>query len=134
MLSIELSEENRPQQSRKLAGILMKNALTAKDQHRRVQLEQKWLDLDEQTKSIIKGNIVKTMASPDAGARKTAAQVVSKIACIELPKKQWPQLMTGLIRSMSSDDNNLKEATLSCLGFICEEIVKSSASKLHRLD
>lgn len=122
MLSIELSEESRPQLTRRLAGLLMKNALNARDNAKRVQLESKWVQLDEDTKGVIKGNIVKTLASPDSFARRTAAQVVSKIACIELPKNQWPQLMGGLLQSMNSSDNNLKEATLTCLGYICEEI------------
>jgi len=88
--------------------------------------------------------VVKTLSDPIQEARHTAAQVrsttarlvelwifiyslsqvLAKIALIELPRDQWPDLMAMLLNHMTTSDNNLKESTLEALGYICEEIVQ----------
>ena len=52
----------------------------------------------------------------------SASQVCSAIAEIELPRNEWPDLMTTLMQSVSSDSVNLKMASLKTIGFICESI------------
>ncbi|KAG1838676.1 armadillo-type protein, partial [Suillus tomentosus] len=53
-----------------------------------------------------------------------AAQVVSAIAAVELPVGQWPDLVEILLGFINtSDDTNLKIATLQAIGYICETIV-----------
>lgn len=53
----------------------------------------------------------------------TAAQVIAKVAAIELPNKAWPELIATLL-SMSQQAANpkQKQATLEAFGFICEEM------------
>ncbi|CAI5508356.1 unnamed protein product [Closterium sp. Naga37s-1] len=59
-------------------------------------------------------------------ARHTSAQVIAKIAAIELPRNEWPELVVGLLGNMGSptqpQPDHLKESTLEALGFVCEEI------------
>jgi importin subunit beta-1 len=62
------------------------------------------------------------LASPSP-ARHTAAQVIAKVAHIELPRNLWPELVQQLLANMQTNDDNLKQATLQALGYICEEIV-----------
>ncbi|KAL3621520.1 hypothetical protein CASFOL_036432 [Castilleja foliolosa] len=54
----------------------------------------------------------------------TAAQVVSKIASIEVPPKEWPELFGLLAANMAQPDRpaSLKQATLETLGYVCAEI------------
>jgi len=122
MLSFELANEEKPAQARKLAGLILKNALTAKDEARRMQLMQKWLSLDPNVKAQIKATILKTLSSNEKEARHTAAQVVAKVGHIELPKNMWPELIQALLMNMQQNEDNLKQATLEALGYICEEI------------
>ena len=58
-----------------------------------------------------------------AVAGHTAAQVIAKVAAIELPNKAWPELIATLL-SMSQQAANpkQKQATLEAFGFICEEM------------
>ncbi|KAG2339701.1 ARM repeat-containing protein, partial [Suillus weaverae] len=61
--------------------------------------------------------------SPQPRAGAVAAQVVSVIAAIELPIGQWPDLVEILLGFINtSDDTNLKIATLQAIGYICEII------------
>ncbi|MED6125272.1 Importin subunit beta-1 [Stylosanthes scabra] len=45
-LAGELANDEKPAESRKLAGLILKNALDAKEQHRKIELVQRWLSLD----------------------------------------------------------------------------------------
>lgn len=60
------------------------------------------------------------------------AQAIAKIASIELPRNEWPELIPGLLNNMGMTGTegpavNVREATLETLGFVCEEIAESHA-------
>ncbi|XP_022922215.1 importin subunit beta-1-like [Cucurbita maxima] len=121
-LSGELGNEEKPVDSRKLAGLILKNALDAKEQHRKFELIQRWLSLDSNVKSQIKTCLLNTLSSAVADARSTASQVVAKIAGIELPQKQWPELIGSLLLNVHQQSSHVKQATLETLGYLCEEV------------
>ncbi|KAA8517453.1 hypothetical protein F0562_017746 [Nyssa sinensis] len=123
-LSVELSNNEKPIESRKLAGIVLKNSLDAKDATRKEHLVQQWVAIDISIKSQIKDFLLKTLGSSAAEARHTSAQVVAKIASIEIPRKEWPELIGSLLVNMTQQDRptSLKQATLETLGYVCEEI------------
>ncbi|KAJ1416268.1 hypothetical protein SESBI_17443 [Sesbania bispinosa] len=90
-LSGELASEDKPVDSRKLAGLILKNALDAKDENRKRELS-------------------------------TATQVIAKVAGIELPQKQWPELIGSLLSNIHQVPSHVKQATLETLGYLCEEV------------
>jgi importin subunit beta-1 len=55
----------------------------------------------------------------------TAAQCVSRIACIELPRQLWPDVITNLMSNVTNPVStpHQREASLEALGYICQEIV-----------
>lgn len=123
-LSVELSNDGKPVETRRLAGIVLKNSLDAKESGRKEQLVQQWVAIDISFKSQIKGSLLSTLGSSIREASHTAAQVVAKIASIEIPRKEWPELVGLLLANMTRQDapSSLKQATLETLGFVCEEI------------
>ncbi|XP_076897022.1 importin subunit beta-1-like [Bidens hawaiensis] len=121
-LSAELSSEDKPVDSRKLAGLILKNALDAKEQHRKFELVQRWLSLDAGVKTQIKTCLLQTLSSPVYDARSTASQVIAKVAAIELPQKQWPELIASLLSSIHQVPVHVKQAALETLGYLCEEV------------
>ncbi|XP_030925357.1 importin subunit beta-1-like [Quercus lobata] len=123
-LSVELSNNDKPIESRRLAGIVLKNSLDAKDAVRKEHLVQKWMQIDISIKSQIKHLLSGTLWSAATEARHTSAQVIAKIASIEIPKKQWPELIGSLLSNMNRQDRpaGLKQATLETLGYVYEEI------------
>ncbi|EYU19659.1 hypothetical protein ABFS82_06G099600 [Erythranthe guttata] len=122
-LSGELANEEKPVESRKLAGLILKNALDAKEQHRKYELVQRWLSLDVALKSQIKACLLQTLSSTASDARSTASQVIAKVAGIELPQKQWPELILSLLSNIHQVPPHVKQATLETLGYLCEEVV-----------
>ncbi|GAB4858524.1 Importin subunit beta-1 [Ancistrocladus abbreviatus] len=122
-LSGELVNEEKPVESRKLAGLILKNALDAKEQHRKLELVQRWLTtIDVGVKSQIKACLLQTLSSPVHDARSTASQVIAKVAGIELPQKQWPELIGSLLSNIHQLPPHVKQATLETLGYMCEEV------------
>ena len=123
-LASELANEQKPPEVRRLAGLILKNALDARDETRKADLQQKWLALDAGTRTAIKAQVWNTLGSPTPEIRHTGAQAVAKIAGAEIPAKQWPDLVTGLQSNVANAGApaGLRQATLEALGYICEEI------------
>ncbi|XP_028789846.1 importin subunit beta-1-like [Neltuma alba] len=121
-LSGELASDDKPVDSRKLAGLILKNSLDAKDENRKRELVQRWLLLDPAAKTQIKSCLLQTLSSLAVDARSTASQVIAKIAGIELPQKQWPELVGALLSNIHQVPAHVKQATLETLGYLCEEI------------
>ncbi|KAL5806852.1 hypothetical protein ACOSQ4_029585 [Xanthoceras sorbifolium] len=123
-LSVELANNEKPAESRRLAGIVLKNSLDAKDASMKEALVQQWMTIDISFKSQIKDLLLRTLGSPVPEARHTSAQVIAKVASIEIPQKQWPELIRSLLNNMTQPESHaaVKQATLETLGYICEEI------------
>eukprot|EP00771_Trimastix_marina_P000155 gnl/Trimastix_PCT/1163.p1 GENE.gnl/Trimastix_PCT/1163~~gnl/Trimastix_PCT/1163.p1 ORF type:complete len:870 (-),score=316.21 gnl/Trimastix_PCT/1163:3902-6289(-) len=105
-----------------MAGLILKNALYSKTPERQAQLTQQWLTLDQQVRAQIKAMTLRTLASSFKEARHTAAQAVARIGVIEIPYQQWNELVNELLNNMKVGDDNIKQATLDCLGYLCEDM------------
>lgn len=125
-LSHELANNDKPADSRRLAGLILKNSLDAKEAGRKQELVARWVSLDPNVKGQIKAALSQTLSSLVADARHTAAQVIAKIAAIELPQGEWPELVGNLLSNMGGPQleqpSHLKQATLEALGYVCEEV------------
>jgi len=123
MLCTELANEQKELTVRQLAGVILKNCLTGKDDAVVEEKRQRWLATDPAARNQIKAAVLQTLPSPTQQARHTAAQVASAIALIELPASQWPELIQGLVSNVTASENDAaKQSSLETLGFICEEI------------
>mmetsp|Transcript_14784 Transcript_14784/g.31758 ORF Transcript_14784/g.31758 Transcript_14784/m.31758 type:complete len:862 (-) Transcript_14784:329-2914(-) len=116
----ELAKEDKPAEVRTLAGLLLKNALDAKDEARKNELWETWKALDPQLKLQIKSLLLGTLHSPVKQASHTSAQVVAKVATIELPLALWPELVPTLLQNMNVP--LARQSTLEALGYSCEEL------------
>lgn len=125
-LSVELANNDKPPESRRLAGLILKNSLDAKEAARKEEFVKRWVALDPSVKAQIKTGLIQTLSSTVPDARHTSSQVIAKIAAIEIPRQQWPELVGVLLANMGSPQLEkpvtLKQATLETLGYVCEEI------------
>ena len=74
-LVTELGNESKPAESRQMAGILLKNTMTSRDDEKKKRLEQQWTGLPPDTKAAVKAAVLQTLESATKEARQTAAQV-----------------------------------------------------------
>ncbi|CAN6483668.1 unnamed protein product [Victoria cruziana] len=125
-LSAELANDGKPTESRMLAGLVLKNALDAREPSKKAELAKRWISIDEDVRKQIKEFLLLTLSSHISDARCTSSQVISRIACIELPLNQWQELVRILLLNMGQSQgespDRLKQATLETLGYLCEEI------------
>lgn len=121
MLSAELANEDAQSFIRSAAGIALKNALSARERTRLLEVQQKWISQVEPTiKAQVKDNSLRTLTSNDNRAGTSAAQFIAAIAAIELPRNHWPELMPALVRNVGEGSDSLKQSSLTTIGYICE--------------
>lgn len=84
-------------------------------------MQAKWLQqTDLETKSRVKALALQTLSSSNTQAGNAAAQVIASIASLELPRDQWPELMGTLVQNVSNGAPHQKQASLTCIGYICD--------------
>lgn len=128
-LCSELSSVSKPADARRLAGLLLKNALDAKDDVRRREMHARWTALDPTLKQNIRQAVVVTLQSDVPEVRHTAAMVVAKVAAIDLVRKEWPTLIPALKLNVEAPPQTpgalgTRQATLEAMGYICEEMAQ----------
>ncbi|KAI3428693.1 hypothetical protein D9Q98_007516 [Chlorella vulgaris] len=134
-LSAELADASKPVDARRLAGLILKNTLDAKEDARKTALVQQWLAADEGMRKQVKLNLLATLGTQgDAGH--TAALVIAKVAAIEVPRKQWPELIEALLANMGATPSSreLRQSTLEALGYTCEELGNLDDDFLSQLE
>ncbi|OOF95513.1 hypothetical protein ASPCADRAFT_207990 [Aspergillus carbonarius ITEM 5010] len=120
-LAQELANENSASHIRTAAGIALKNAFTFRDLAKLQEVQTKWLQqITPEIKAQVKELGLKTLNSKDTRAGQSAAQFIVSIAAIELPRNEWPELMNILVQNVASGSDQLKQASLVTIGFICE--------------
>lgn len=121
MLSSEMAKEETPQHIRAAAGLALKNAVSVRDRTRLTELQDKWLNQVEPTaKAEIKKYALQTLRSNIVRAGTSAAQFIAALATIELPRNQWPDLMTTLVANVGNGSDSLKQSSLTTIGYIAE--------------
>jgi len=75
----ELANEDAQGPVRAAAGIALKNAFTAREYARLHDLQEKWIQQDQETKKRVKDLTLQALASSTAQAGQAAAQVVASI-------------------------------------------------------
>ncbi|PWY90048.1 importin beta-1 subunit [Aspergillus heteromorphus CBS 117.55] len=120
-LGQELANENSAPHVRSAAGIALKNAFTFRDSAKLHEVQTKWQQqITPEIKAQVKELGLKTLGSKDGRAGQSAAQFIVSIAAMELPQGQWPELMNILVQNVATGTDQLKQASLVTIGFICE--------------
>ncbi|KAJ0561046.1 putative importin-beta domain, armadillo-like helical, importin beta family [Helianthus annuus] len=140
-LSLELSNDGKPMESRRLAGIVLKNSLDAKDATTKEHLVQQWMSNDASFRSQVKGLLLNTLGSsvPEAGhtaAYETLNEVVrcSNIAeSSQLIAQLLPVIMNKLgqtieLQILSSDDREKQGDLQALLCGVMQVIIQKLSS------
>lgn len=108
---------------RMLAGIGLKNQLTSKNIKTKISQHERWISLDEATKSKIKVLAIEGLSISDERVANSAAQLVAAIADIELPRNEWLDLIPKIIQNTKPENPiNVKRASHLAIGYICESV------------
>lgn len=119
-LSAELANEHPQKLARQLAGLAIKNTVINANQD--PFLDGLWINLPPESKAQIRNNTLCTLATNDRDIRLVAAQAVSSIAKLDIPRGEWPDILGILINNSTHVDIDVKMISLTTLGYICEEL------------
>ncbi|KAK1642255.1 hypothetical protein QYE76_060060 [Lolium multiflorum] len=124
-LSAVLSRDESPLECRGLAGIILKNSLDERYSADGDRLINQWINLDQHIKSKIKVSLLATLGSSVPDVWRASSQVIAKVASVEIPRQEWPDLIDKLLANMAQQgaSSPLKQATLEALGYVFEEIL-----------
>ncbi len=73
----------------------------------------------------MKNAFLACLATPSSIVRKQVASAIAMIASIEIPRKEWLELIPNLCANSAHDSIDIRHAALETLGFICEELEPS---------
>lgn len=69
------------------------------------------------------------LGNPTDTIFKAAATCVAAIATLEIPAKQWPELIPILTKAAHENEVQFKYAALLTLGYICEDVEPDSINQ-----
>jgi len=124
-LAVVLESENAPvtATSRQVAAAYIRNSLTGRSQQFKDAVEASWNGLDAKVRDSVKSHVLNSLMAKDPQVSKAAAQTLARIALLELPAGRWPDLIPNLCAACAlTNPDQLREAALLTLGFICEDI------------
>eukprot|EP00529_Nitzschia_sp_RCC80_P000240 CAMPEP_0113495280 /NCGR_PEP_ID=MMETSP0014_2-20120614/29532_1 /TAXON_ID=2857 /ORGANISM="Nitzschia sp." /LENGTH=864 /DNA_ID=CAMNT_0000389181 /DNA_START=9 /DNA_END=2603 /DNA_ORIENTATION=- /assembly_acc=CAM_ASM_000159 len=123
-LSAVISAENVALETRQLTGLLIKNALNAREDQLQKTKHERWMVLDATIRSNVKATLLHTLRSPAAPVAGSAALAAAEIASVELPFNEWPDFLPTILHNIQDPQavEHSKSVSLDCLGYTCERI------------
>ncbi|OZJ04304.1 hypothetical protein BZG36_03160 [Bifiguratus adelaidae] len=119
-LASELANEQSDPDIRSAAGVALKNTLQVREFARKAECRERWLSTDAAIRAQIKQLALSTLNSQQPKASNATGQVIAAIAEVEIPERQWPELIATLFENMKNESVHLRQSTLQALGWICE--------------
>ena len=113
-LSKILSNEKERNDIRFLSATIIKNRIQSSSEI--------WLNIDENTKTQIKNNILATLITTDYTVKKATALCIAGICSVELPKNIWMNIFDILINASQNNNPDIKITSLITLEYIFEDI------------
>lgn len=123
-LAQQFTNENTVATSRQLAGIFLKNQITAQSSDIKQKKVFKWDNCKTTAKDIIKKCILDSLFSSVSVVRHTAAQLIAAYGSIDVPTGNWSTLLPSLLGWVMTPDviMDVKVAILQALGYFCEAL------------
>ena len=83
-------------------------------------------------KEEIKNALLMNLATPSNVVRTQVAAAIAVVASIELPRKEWTDLIDNLTANSEHESDEIRMASLQTLGYICDEITANDISDVHK--
>lgn len=124
--SIYVTNDKVDQSNRQLCGTIMKNMISGSPGYE--MFRNYWMNLDENSRSIIKNNIISSLGSNSDVVKSTISSCISAICSIEFPHKQWYNIFDVLEKAALMDDTNYRLASIRTIRNIMQDVPTSSVT------
>lgn len=124
-----LVDESQQDYIRQLAGLVLKNAISAKDKRLNSEKSEKWIQLPVDITNIVKKKALDVLKNVNTSNNNTtvsraACQIVSIIAKIELCLDRWEEFFPTILKLITEGSSLHKEVSLTALRFLCEDLTE----------
>lgn len=83
----------------------------------------RWLGLQNEVRLHTKAALLAALGAQEFDIGHTSALVVAKVAAIEIPRSQWPELIPQVLKNTEpGSPEALRQSSIEVLGYICEEL------------
>eukprot|EP00921_Rhytidocystis_pertsovi_P003689 GHVQ01006414.1.p1 GENE.GHVQ01006414.1~~GHVQ01006414.1.p1 ORF type:complete len:898 (+),score=153.99 GHVQ01006414.1:139-2832(+) len=134
LLARELNDELKPLHVRQLAGLMLKNAICGKDKKVDHERSERWKALPEEVTDVVKQKALDTLKDNAGEVRGAAAQVVSKLGRIELPRNRWPQIFPFLLQLASAESALFRKSSQTAISYLCEDLYECMEDEAEPLN
>ncbi|CAD8098139.1 unnamed protein product [Paramecium primaurelia] len=93
-----------------------------------------WLACSQNTKNEVKIKFMDQLIDPEHEIRRSAANTISEICAIELPRQEWPDLISRLTTNSKHSNVLVKVSAIMTLGYICESLKNHQSSGISEQD
>jgi len=109
--------------ARAQAALQLKNALYSREESLKSAYQERWLRIPDDARAHIKTNCFNALGTENSKPSQ-AAQCVGYIACAEIPRGQWQDVIERLVANVTTvgRPDPVREASLEALGYICQDI------------
>lgn len=127
----ELANEASAEQSRQIAGLFIKNMLTAQDEAILQQKITRWNGCDAANKAQVRALCLQALRSPVNAVSHTTAQVLASIGALDVPEGNWPDLLPALFQHVAGPEvpTMCKVHSLEALGYMCDAMDPDKVEK-----
>eukprot|EP01031_Cornospumella_fuschlensis_P032571 gene32571-39383_t len=119
-LASEVANESNDVSNRQLAGLYIKNLLSAQDETILEAKTVKWLQCDAQFKENVRVLLLQSVKSPVPVVAHTSAQALAAFGAVDVPRNDWPALIPTLCQQIMTESDTCKVASLEALGYMCD--------------
>ncbi|VWU48923.1 importin beta, putative [Hepatocystis sp. ex Piliocolobus tephrosceles] len=122
-LSNEFCKSPNDPYLRQIAGLLIKNAFTAKDTYESEEKARAWLNFPEDIKTELKESLLLLLSQQgEKIVIGTACQIISIITKIELSHNKSSELLHKLVNNIIEKNAYTKKSSTVCLAYLTEDI------------
>lgn len=76
------------------------------------------MDVKGKVKDMLLGTLIET----DGIIMRSGANAIAAIASIEIPRDEWLEIINNLAENTIHTDYNVRKASITTLGFVCQEL------------
>lgn len=72
--------------------------------------------------------LLATLISPSVKIMRASANAVATIAAVEISRGEWLDIITTFAENSLNQDSSIRRASITTLGYICEELKQAGTS------
>jgi importin subunit beta-1 len=75
--------------------------------------------------------LLTNLIATDPSIKRASSNCISEICAVELPRKEWPDIISNLVNNTNNEQIEIKKAAMMTLGYICEALQRVAKNTIE---